>query len=114
MSAGRPPGRLNAAARLAARGAWWWLPLTLLISLVWLGNAVSPTWREVRTLALPDWQATRCVPGAGEDWQPASLPFWRQGDCWLLRTRIDRPGLELEGALLSIGNSNTLFGQSAR
>lgn len=102
MSAGPAQGRFAAAARLGARGAWWWLPLLLLGALVWLANGVSPTWREVRELALQEWQSTRCVPAAGEGWQPASLPFWGVGDCWLLRTRIDRPGLELEGSLLML------------
>jgi signal transduction histidine kinase len=87
-------------------GAWWWLPLGLLLVLLVLANWVTPTWREVRELRLGDWQATRCVPSAGVEWKPVTPPLGLTGDCWLLRTAFDRPELGLEGGMLMLAGAH--------
>lgn len=87
-------------------GAWWWLPLGLLLALLLLANWVTPTWREVRELKLDDWQVTRCVPSAGVEWKPATPPLSLTGDCWLLRTTFDRPELGLEGGMLMLAGAH--------
>jgi two-component system sensor histidine kinase UhpB len=87
------------------RQAWWLLPLALLLLFAWIGTLTHPTWREVRTLVVGDWQATRCVSESRE-WQAIDLPFSRRGDCWLLRTRLERTGLDLEGAVLMLGGAH--------